>query len=188
MAVDVKICGIKDVATAEQSVRAGADYLGLVLAPSKRRVSLMQAREITGALPDVKFVAVVRDMAEPELACVLSQKGFWAVQFHGAAGYDWMAMVHQAGLHAIATQINDQADVILLDGPEPGQGQSWDWHLPLIHKPVWIAGGLSPENVGDVVARLHPSGVDVSSGVETLGTKNLDKIIKFIREAKQWQS
>jgi phosphoribosylanthranilate isomerase len=187
LGVEVKICGIKDVWTARESVRAGADYIGLVLAPSTRQISLDQAREITRALPEVRFVAVVRNMAEEELAHVLQHTGVWAVQYHGASGYDWIGMAHKAGLRAIATRVEGDADIILLDGPEPGQGQSWEWQRPQLGRPVWIAGGLSPDNVAAAVNRVVPDGVDVAIGVETSGSKDMEKIIRFIKEAKQWQ-
>ncbi|MCL5014440.1 MAG: phosphoribosylanthranilate isomerase [Firmicutes bacterium] len=187
MAPEVKICGVKDVDTALAIYEAGADYIGLVLAKSPRQVSLGQAREITMALPRVRFVAVVRNMDRDTLDKTLNRAPFWAVQYHGEANFDWIRVVHEYGLKAIATQINPAADIILMDGPEPGKGQTWEWQRPNCPQPIWIAGGLTPNNVSNVIRSLRPEGVDVSSGVETNGVKDLVKVRQFIKEAKQWQ-
>lgn len=186
--VSVKICGVKTAAMAEAAVNQGADFIGLVLAPSSRRVSLDQAQALTRQLPHIRFIAVVRDMAAEDLEQLLAATGVWGVQYHGASTFDWIGMVHHAGRQAIATQVDERADIVLLDGPEPGQGRTWAWQRPWISQPLWLAGGLSPDNVRQVVETLKPSGVDVSSGVETEGEKDLVKITAFIKEAKQWQS
>ncbi|PSR29933.1 MAG: phosphoribosylanthranilate isomerase [Sulfobacillus thermosulfidooxidans] len=187
MEPDVKICGVKDALTALEAHRAGADYIGLVLAPSSRQISLDQARHLVMTLPAIRFVAVVRGMTREALQELLQKVPVFAVQYHGEANFDWVAMVHEAGRKAVATTLDERADIILMDGPEPGQGRTWDWHRPASDKPVWIAGGLTPENVGTVVRTLRPDGVDVSSGVETDGVKDIEKIRQFIKEAKQWR-
>ncbi len=187
MGLDVKICGVKDTLTAFEAHKAGADYIGLVLSRSKRQVSVAQARHMVMALPAIRFIAVVRNMNRDDLNEVLTQVPFWGVQYHGTANFDWIEMVHEAGGRAIATTLAVGADMILMDGPEPGQGQTWEWQRPLSNKPVWIAGGLTPHNVAMVVRTLKPDGVDVSSGVETGGVKDLTKIRQFLGEAKQWQ-
>lgn len=186
--VEVKICGVSTQSIAEQAVAQGADYIGLVLAESPRRVTLAQAGQMTRALPAVRFVAVVKLMGQEDLQRLLDRADVWAVQYHGAADFDWIGLVRAAGRRAIATRASEAADIVLADGPEPGQGKPWQWRRPHLSCPVWIAGGLSPENVGQVVKALAPDGVDVSSGVETGGVKDIAKITKFIKEAKQWQS
>ncbi len=187
MTPEVKICGVKDVSTALAAYEAGADYIGLVLTSSPRQISLEQARDIVTSLPWIRFVAVARHMSRDMFEKVLERVPLWAFQHHGETDFNWIHAVHDYGLKAIATTVEQDADIILTDGPEPGKGQAWDWQRPACSQPFWIAGGLMPDNVRSVVQRLQPNGVDVSSGVETDGVKDLIKIRQFIKEAKQWQ-
>ncbi len=187
MTPEVKICGVKNFDTALAAYEAGADYIGLVLSPSSRQISMDRARDIVTALPRVRFVAVVRRMPRDILEMVLDRVPFWAIQYHNNADFDWVKVVHDYGLKTIGTQEEKDSDIILMDGPEPGTGQVWNWQRPQRPQPFWIAGGLTVDNVGHVIRCLQPSGVDVSSGVETRGVKDLQKIRQFIKEAKQWQ-
>ncbi|MCY0881976.1 MAG: phosphoribosylanthranilate isomerase [Firmicutes bacterium] len=182
----VKICGLKDARTAQAAQDAGADALGLVFAPSRRQVSVKQAQEMVQRVK-ARWVAVVKDILEADLTALMEAVPLWAVQFHGLAPYDWITLVQAHGLIAIDTKWPTTADIALLDGPDPGSGQERDWTRPQGDRPVWIAGGLSPDNVGTVVQRLHPDGVDVSSGVEIDGVKDIHLIQQFIKEAKSCQ-
>lgn len=181
----VKICGIQDPGMAEWSFSQGADFVGLVLAPSRRQLSIKQAQAIVRAVPG-KYVAVVWAPEPTELDEIFSELEVVAVQHHGSRAFDWIETTHAANRLAIATDLDPRADIVLLDGIEPGSGQARDWQRPDWHRPVWLAGGLNPHNVGFVVRELHPDGVDVSSGVESGGSKNRALIGQFVREAKQW--
>lgn len=183
MATTVKICGVRDVATAIQAFRYGADYVGLVVTPSPRRLDLNEAARLIAAVPRGRFIAVGKDVS-PDLLSRLLDLPVVGIQLHGHAPDQWIATVHQAEKLAIATEDEPQADVRLLDGAVPGSGIARDWHMPPSVRPVWLAGGLSPTNVRHVVRTLGPDGVDVSSGVEQDGVKSLTKIRQFIEEVK----
>lgn len=186
MAVTVKICGVKDEATAEFAFASGADFVGLVLAESPRQVSVARAAEIARAVAG-QYVLVLKDPSDEQFLEALAVPGAAYVQCHGRLVPNWIDAVRRAGKRAIATDIDPAADIILLDGPHPGSGVPREWSRPALAQPVWLAGGLAPDNVRDVVARLRPDGVDVSSGVERQGQKDWGLIRRFIEEAKAWQ-
>ncbi len=181
MATTVKVCGVKEGNMAYMAWQAGADFVGLVVTESQRRVSLPQVADLTAQLPQIRFVAVGRDVSE-ELFHQLLDLPLYAIQLHGKSPRDWISRAQQRKKRAIATRLDPQADVVLLDNAEPGSGQVWDWRKPSFVRPIWIAGGLTPQNVGMVVSRIRPNGVDVSSGVEVDGQKNVDLIRLFIEE------
>jgi phosphoribosylanthranilate isomerase len=181
MPVRVKICGIKDLDTARGVVELGADYLGLVFTESPRQVTLSQAERLVASLPTAQFIAVARD-ADDDLLEAMLAIGVVGVQLHGRTPAHWIHQVHQRGKLAIATRLEADADVVLLDGANPGSGQPWAWYKPTFHRPIWLAGGLNPDNVGRVVKTWRPDGVDVSSGVEQNGVKNLELVRRFIEE------
>lgn len=185
MSLAVKICGIHDAAQAEWSFSQGADFVGIVLAPSRRQVSLAQAKAIIESVPG-PYVAVVSSLGPKECEAILGELDVVAIQHHGKSQWDWIGEVQAKGRLAIATELEPRADIVLLDGQEPGSGKVRDWQRPEWDRPVWLAGGLTPHNVRSVVELLHPDGVDVSSGVERDGIKDRELISQFIREAKQW--
>lgn len=204
MAVAIKICGITDPETARQAVRLGADLVGLVLAPSPRRLSLeAAARLITASgLPAERFVAVLRSPTAAEWELVRKRLPGVHLQLHGreddpAPGPDWVGQAHRAGVLAIAGVNGEQrppgwqdADILLWDGAQPGSGRHWQWRPPDWRRPAqpwWLAGGLTPENVAQALAATHPDGVDVSSGVEQGGRKQVERIARFIEEVRAWQ-
>lgn len=184
MATRIKVCGLKDAATAQRSLDLGADYLGLVLTPSSRRITLAEARSIMGQVPNGRFVLVGRDVEDAELDGWLATSAH-AVQIHGSAPKGWIQRAQGIGKMAIATMLCEDADVVLLDNPEPGSGQARNWQVPPFSRPIWLAGGLNPDNVRQVVAALRPAGVDVSSGVEMSGEKDWGLIQRFIEEVRR---
>ncbi|PSR20390.1 MAG: phosphoribosylanthranilate isomerase [Sulfobacillus acidophilus] len=183
MATTIKICGIRDEGLARVAHNLGADFLGLVLTASRRQITLEQAKAIIDAVPEGQFVAVGRDVDEPlfEEMLALNVK---AVQLHGRVPTRWIARAHGVGKWAIATMLEVQADIVLLDGVVPGSGVARTWEKPEFTRPIWIAGGLSVDNVRAVVRRLRPDGVDVSSGVEKEGRKDPELIRRFIQEVQ----
>lgn len=183
----VKICGIRSASTAQAALDAGADYLGLVFAPSPRLVTLHEAKAIVRSVPG-RYIGVFRDVSRlDELKGAAESVGLYGIQCHGETPREWVFWAKAEGLMAVATDPSvPGADVWLLDGPRSGSGISWDWRLPAQGGPYWIAGGLRPDNVRQVVERLRPAGVDVSSGVERDRQKDPELIARFIREAKGW--
>ena len=201
----VKICGIMALADAEAAVAHGADFLGFIFVKGRRRcMTVEDTRKIIQALgsacpPTVGLFldedpATVRHVVtesglqyaqlcgreSPDYCSELSIPYWKVVNLHSAADYDRMPPYTAA-----AAFVLEGAD----NGPG-GTGQTWDWGLAGAaprDRPALIAGGLSPDNVSAAIKQARPWGVDVSSGVETGGAKDPDKIAAFIRGAKDSQ-
>lgn len=198
----VKICGIQDVETALWAVWAGADALGFVFAPSQRQITPDRARGIAAALPATTLkVGVFVNEPEEKVRRIARFCRLDAVQLHGSEPPDYcrrlglpVIKVFRMGKAGIRpAEINDyDVTAVLLDtyvpGREGGTGQSFDWslvrELPRRFK-VILAGGLNPENVRAAIHIARPYGVDVSSGVETKGRKDKEKIMAFLKMAKE---
>lgn len=195
----VKICGIREKATALAAVEAGADALGFVFAPGKRTVTPEQAREICSALPPfVTKVGVFVSAATADIMEIARVAGLDAIQLHGEEPPEMCRMFSRKVIKAfrVGTKINREdvdrypADAYLFDtlveGQQGGTGKTFDWELVKtgFSRPVILAGGLNPENVRQAITAAAPFGVDVSSGVETGGVKDIVKIREFIRRVK----
>lgn len=200
MATFTKICGLKDVSLAVAAAEAGADALGFVFyEKSPRAVSVAQAAKIIAALPP--FVTSVALFVNPSKALVedvIDTCSVDLLQFHGDESADFCSQFSRPYIKAVrvtsAQSIIDAqnqhiaAKGLLLDafvkGVPGGTGVAFDWTLipDSIQKPLVIAGGLTPDNVGELVAQYKPFAVDVSGGVEhTKGQKDLDKVRAFLR-------
>ncbi len=199
--VRVKICGIKDIDTALAAVDCGADALGFVFAPGRRQAAPDEVRYITAKLPP--FVAKVGVFVNAPPAEVRYIRRFCmldCVQLHGdepaayAAELDVPLIkafrVKDAAVLQAANEYPAQA--VLLDsyveGAAGGTGRVFNWQLLRdvpIKKPLILAGGLNAANVSTAVSTVMPYAVDVSSGVETDGVKDIEKIRLFISRAKR---
>lgn len=190
MAVAVKICGVRDAETADLALSAGADWVGLVLAPTRRQVDWETAAAIVRAHPG-RIVAVVRDVADEVF------ERLWTLPWGGIQVYDrdpaaWIPRARARGWLTIRPGRGEAdrggADVLLLEPAEPGRGRRLDWAaLAVPARPFWLAGGLAPDNVRLALDILAPDGVDVSSGVERDGQKDPGLIRRFIEEVKSWR-
>ncbi|WP_131108614.1 phosphoribosylanthranilate isomerase [Pseudomonas sp. Sample_10] len=199
-AVRSKICGITRIEDALAAVEAGADAIGFVFyAKSPRAVTLEQVRSIIKALPPfVTTVGLFVDASHAELAEILDAVPLDLLQFHGdetaAQCEGWRrpyikALRVKAGDDiAAACDAYPSASGILLDayveGIPGGTGEAFDWSLipQALSKPIILAGGLTPDNVAEAVARVRPYAVDVSGGVEaSKGIKDHAKIHAFIK-------
>ena len=203
MPVKVKICGICRVEDARAAVRAGADFLGLNFHPaSPRCVTVEDAIAIADAVAGTALVGVFVDAPRARVEDVAAKVGLAAVQFHGdedadyCRGWPWRVIkaIHVApGADAVAAaaRFADAVDYVLLDsfvaGQPGGTGVALDPALAVGVPPehLFVAGGLRPESVADVVRALRPFAVDVASGVEASpGRKDHGKVEDFIRRAK----
>lgn len=198
--VKVKICGITDVATAVEVAKAGADAIGLVFAPSRRQVTEEQARAIVQQLPPfITKVGVFVNESSDEVNRVARSCGLDVVQLHGQESPDYCRQMEKPVVKGVSvknaeslTAIKDyQVQAILLDTYHPeqagGTGETFDWSLTTwlgTDTPVILAGGLGVDNVREALDRVQPYGVDVSSGVETNGSKDIQKIRDFISRVK----
>jgi phosphoribosylanthranilate isomerase len=200
-AVLVKICGITRVEDALAAARLGSDWIGFNFWPRSRRyIAPSAAAEIIAALPPAVLpVGVFVDPTAVELAEVVRVSGVRTVQLHGDESPELCASspvpvvkgIRVRDSHSLALLATYEVSGFLLDSATPGYGGSgtvFDWSLAAeaaASVPLWLAGGLTPENVGEAVRWVHPRGVDVASGVESApGVKDLAKMEAFIRNAK----
>ncbi len=185
----IKICGLTSPDEVAWALEAGADFAGAVLADSRRRVTPDVAAAMARAFPG-RVVAVVRG-APPAVWEQLWAVPWGGLQVYGRPGAAWIARAQAHGwlaIEPVATEGAEEADVWLWDGPVPGSGQRWS--RPDAVRPrhrLWVAGGLTPANVGAVLARWRPDGVDVSSGVESAGRKSRHLIQEFVQEVRKWE-
>ncbi|MDP9441100.1 MAG: phosphoribosylanthranilate isomerase [Actinomycetota bacterium] len=195
----VKICGTTSEEDALLAVAMGADAVGFIFAPSPRQVAPAVAADIAKRLPpEVVTVGVFRDHSPQRIVEIMETSGLRAAQLHGREKPEEAAWVRRrvrmvikafaAGDAEVANAKNYGADVTLLDAPNPGTGQVFDWRLAEGVPPgqrLLLAGGLTPENVADAIAQVNPWGVDVVSGVEaTPGKKDPRRLRAFVAAAK----
>ena len=209
----IKICGITEAVHALAAAKAGADFIGLVFAPSRRQVTLERAREIVLAVKDLErpplVVGVFVNTAAEEVDRIADHCRLDWVQMSGDEPWEGLRDVERPLIKAIRVsravnageiianisngyQLLGRDFICLLDshveGSYGGTGQTFDWgsvREVSERLPVIIAGGLSAENVGQAIRVLRPWGVDVSSGVETGGVKDISKIKAFIEAVKK---
>lgn len=238
----VKICGLRDAATATETARAGADLIGLMFAESKRRVTPQECYDIVEAIKAGRAQGREASFDGPVRGEVSARSWFgaWADAIEQSAAR-WRPLIVGVFAGMTADEVNDIADAagvdlvqlsggeddafvrrvvrpviravhvhegmtaedvedrfapgtpagLLLDngstGALGGTGQAFDWSVAgeiSSRTPFLLAGGLTPENVAEAITVSEPWGVDVSSGVETNGTKDIEKIRAFIRAAK----
>lgn len=189
----VKICGLSTKGAVEAAVSAGADYIGFVFAPSKRQVTLDQATELAKLIPvNVKKVGVFVSPSREELLEAIEKVGLDLVQVHGRVADDLFEDLPCASIQAVQVDgnghvPNSQADYLLFDAPVAGSGQTFDWgqlDTTELSQPFFIAGGLNEDNVEEAIQHFTPYAVDVSSGVESNGQKDHEKIRRFIERVK----
>jgi phosphoribosylanthranilate isomerase len=176
----VKICGITRPEDAEAAVAAGANAIGFIFWPkSPRFIDPHRARTIAAALPPfVTAVGVFVNQPVAYVNGVASLVALGAVQLHGDETPEYAATVSRPVMKAVSAG-RDEARVwpsrvrLLLDVHDPvargGTGRTIDWAAAAdlaARREVLLAGGLTPDNVADAVARVRPFGIDVSSGVE----------------------
>ena len=189
----VKICGLSSKEAVETAVSAGADYIGFVFAPSKRQVTLDQAAELAKLISsDVKKVGVFVSPSRAELLEAVDKVGLDLVQVHGQVVDKLFENLPCGSIQAVQVDgdghvPNSQADYLLFDAPVAGSGQTFDWgrlDTTELAQPFFIAGGLNEDNVARAIQHFTPFAVDVSSGVETDGQKDHEKIRRFIERVK----
>jgi phosphoribosylanthranilate isomerase len=198
--VFVKICGITNEDDALLATALDADALGFVLAPSSRQVDPETVRDIVRRLPrEVHTVGVFRNERPERIVEIVGRAGLRGVQLHGSeppSEVKWIRervqfviQAFSAGDPALVNAGKSAADIILIDSPTPGSGKVFDWQLAEgapRGKRILVAGGLTPENVGDAIRLVRPWGVDVSTGVEAApGRKDPGKLRRFVEAARE---
>lgn len=200
--VKVKICGITDAKSALVAVKYGADAVGFVFAHSKRRITPEAAKDIIEQLPaHVEKVGVFVNETNETIEEIAAYCGLTMVQLHGEEDAESCRKLRYPTIKAVG--IASVADVkaallypsayLLVDSPkgqvyQGGNGQSFDWRLVEgVHEAynnIILAGGLNADNVKEAIRVVRPAMVDVSSGVETNGMKDHQKIQRFLQNAK----
>ena len=189
----VKICGLSNIEAVKTAVSAGADYIGFVFAPSKRQVTLEQAAELAKFIPShIQKVGVFVSPSRAELLEAVDKVGLDFVQVHGQVVDKLFENLPCGSIQAVQVDENghvpnSQADYLLFDAPVAGSGQTFDWgqlDTAELSQPFFIAGGLNEDNVEEAIQHFSPFAVDVSSGVETEGQKDHEKIRRFIERVK----
>lgn len=200
----VKVCGITNPEDALVAAGSGADAIGLVFAPSPRRVSVGAAGAIAAALPEnVLKVGVFVNAAPEEVLGIAEEVGLDYAQLHGDEGPEAVTDLHAGGLKVIkALRVRDAdsledmedygADLYLLDAysekARGGTGERFDWGLAKMLRArdnIVVSGGLNPENVREAIEFFEPYGVDASSSLEDRpGVKNGERVRRFVSAAK----
>ena len=211
----VKICGIRDKNHALAAVEAGADFIGLVFAPSKRQVTPTQACDIVSAVKKssdaTKVVGVFVNAPASQVNEIADFCALDCVQLSGDESWEYCReivepiikaiRIGQQSLEEICAELSAGGELLpaqrfitLLDsqveGKYGGTGESFNWNLAqqIAEKfPVIIAGGLDPKNVASLIEIVRPWGVDVSTGVESNGLKDVSKIRAFVKAVRSTQ-
>jgi phosphoribosylanthranilate isomerase len=208
--VRIKICGLINIPDAVTAAEAGADFVGLVFAASRRRISQERARGIAEAIHHLQtppqmvgvFVNtnpyIVNKITDDCKLDYVQLSGYETIEYCKEIERPIIKVIHISATTTVTDVINDvqrwqeamqdRRFTCLLDsmasGAYGGTGKIFGWQLAKEVSslfPVMIAGGLKVENVEQLVREVRPWGVDVSSGVETNGKKDAEKIKAFIR-------
>lgn len=198
----IKICGLTKPFEAEHLILNKVDYAGMVLffPKSKRNISIDCATKIIKELGDnINKVAVTVSPTLDEVQQI-EKAGFDYIQIHGELSEEilvetsipiWKAFNVSDMSEFQQYRENDRIVAYVFDAAKPGSGQTFDWKLmdciPRDHKPIFLAGGLTPENVGEAISYLKPEGVDVSSSVEYTDRQEKDgeKIDAFVQSVRE---
>ena len=195
----IKMCGLSRIEDIEAANAIKPDYIGFVFAEiSKRRVSALEASKLKSKLdPDIKAVGVFLDDKLDFVASMLNLGIVDVVQLHGSEDEEYIERVRQITSKPIIKAFiirskedveraeKSTADYILLDGGK-GEGKVFDWSLLKdIKRPYFLAGGLKPDNASDAVKVLKPYAVDVSTGIETDGVKDREKMTAFANAVRE---
>ncbi|PFJ59150.1 phosphoribosylanthranilate isomerase [Bacillus thuringiensis] len=199
----VKICGITDVETAKCACEYGADAIGFVFSESKREITPGLAKEIIGELPaHVLKIGVFVNESVEVIQKIADECGLTHVQLHGDEENHRIRRLNIPSIKSLGvTSESDmksaqayETDYILFDSPKEkfhgGNGKTFSWellgHMPKeLRKKTILAGGLNALNIEEAIRTVRPYMVDVSSGVETEGKKDVEKIKQFIIKAKE---
>ena len=214
----VKMCGISQIETIPAVVEAKPDYMGLVFAPSKRQVTVAQAKTLVEELhkeyakkysshteqdkdDTIKTVGVFVNETVDNLVTIANEANLDAVQLHGDEDEAFIQSLKERTNVEVwkAIQIrtaadtekwiDSSADMLLFDAyhkdERGGTGEVFDWSsLDAFERPFMLAGGIDSTNVARAIRTVRPYGIDISSGIETNGVKDDEKITAFTKIVK----
>ena len=195
----IKLCGLSRICDIEAANRLKPEYICFVFLPkSKRYVTYEKAKELKSLLsPDIKVVGVFVDESAEIVARLLNDGTIDIAQLHGGEDEEYISRLRKLtgkpiikafrieSEEDIARAEKSSADHILLDSGM-GTGKVFDWSLiQSIKRPYFLAGGLDCDNVGEAIKKLRPYAVDVSSGIETNGLKDKEKMAAFVAKVRK---
>ena len=198
----VKMCGLRRAEDIEAANRLMPEYIGFVFAPASRRyIAPEDAAVLRQRLrPGIRAVGVFVDEEKSAAARLLAEGVIDIAQLHGNEDEAYIARLKartgKPVIRAFRVKSAEDlcvaeaspADMILLDAGA-GDGKTFDWSLlSSVSRPYFLAGGLTPENTAEAVKRYHPFAVDVSSGIETDGFKDCNKMRAFMRAVREGDS
>ena len=196
----IKLCGLTRPCDIEAVNELQPDYIGFVFAKKSRRyVSPEKAKELKAMLaPGIQAVGVFVNEEPEQIVSLLEAGTIDVAQLHGQESETEIRRLRELTNHPMiqAFRIDTEQDVeranastadyVLLDSGAGGTGTVFDWDLlQAIRRPYFLAGGLDTENLGTVKAKLNPYGIDVSSGIETDGYKDKEKMTAFVAAARK---
>lgn len=198
----IKICGLQQAEHVQAAVLAGADAIGFVFAPSKRQVTVEQARELASEIPaPTKKVGVFVNASTEDINEAVRTVPLDYVQLHGDEDDSFIETITVPVIRAFSIRseqdvikaFSSAAPLVLVDAPgtdfRGGSGHTFNWDYIASNnpsgRPFILAGGLTPENVQQAIQDVRPVMVDVSSGVETDGIKDTQKIAAFIQAVRE---
>ncbi len=196
---EIKLCGLRRPLDIVAANGLKPEYIGFVFArKSKRYVEPEKAMELKQLLlPDIKAVGVFVNEELSVVADLLNKGVIDVAQLHGSESEEYVAELKKATgkpvirafkvatAEDVVAAVTSSADYILLDAGA-GDGVTFDWSIVKdVKKPFFLAGGLNHGNVADAVAAVHPYAVDVSSGIETDGFKDIDKMTAFVKAVRK---
>lgn len=197
----VKICGLKSRQDIEYVNQAQPDYAGFVFAPGKRQIDAEKAADLRRMLSNLIIsVGVFKDAEESLILRLADMKIIDMIQLHGTEAPEYLNRIKSRVpipvIKAISVGNTAQeglireyqeagSDYFLFDQGGGGTGKTFDWNrLPYSPRPFFIAGGIHAGNVTQAM-KLKPYAVDISSGVETSGRKDVVKIVEIVRLVKE---
>ena len=192
----VKICGLKIAESVHVATKERADMVGFVFAKSKRQLTLQEAKQLAKDVPPsvLKVGVFVNERLENVLT-IAQQVPLDVIQLHGHETDEYIQKIPYPTIKALGIRTEEDvkslsnypsATYMLVDAPIAGSGETFNWALlKNVQQPLILAGGLHINNVEEAIRTVNPYMVDVSSGVETNGQKDSEKIKQFIQRAKQ---
>ena len=197
----IKICGLRrpeDIASVNE---AKPDFAGFIIdvPKSRRNVSPEKVRELAAFLsPEILPVGVFVNAPMETILSLARDGTLKAVQLHGQESRNYLEelkkqlsipLIRAFSIRSprdLTEAEKSPADFVLLDNGAGGTGETFDWSLlSSFNRPFFLAGGLRPENITEAVSRFHPYALDLSSGVETDGYKDKEKIIAAVAAVRR---
>lgn len=193
----IKICGLFRNQDIEYANIAEPDYIGFVFAESRRKVTPEKASELKKFLNlDIKSVGVFVNQNKILIAELVRNKIIDIIQLHGNEDNAYISELRELTgdtpiIKAVSVKSTEDilksaeyiSDFILLDNGKGGTGEKFDWNLIEKNHRIFLAGGVNPDNISEAI-KLNPYCIDVSSGAETNGLKDKDKMIQLVRAVR----